>query len=85
MAQYDNTNSGVLFRNKDKTSEKQPDYRGSLDVEGTTYWVSGWIKTSGPSSKNPGEKFMSLAITPQESRSRAASTADEDFDDDIPF
>jgi hypothetical protein len=82
MAQYDNTNSGVLFKNKNKTSDRQPDYRGNIDVEGTTYWISGWIKVSGPSSKNPGEKFMSLAVSRQESKRQGAA---DDFDDDIPF
>lgn len=82
--QYDNTNSGVLFKNKDKHTPKHPDYRGTLDVEGTTYWISGWIKTAGPSSKNPGEKFMSLAITPQENRT-SSPPVNQDYDDDVPF
>lgn len=43
---YDNTNGGALFKNDDKKSEKSPDYFGPLNIAGTDYYVSGWIKTS---------------------------------------
>lgn len=85
---YDNTNSGALFKNNRKSSSKQPDYNGSIDVGGVDYWISGWIKTSGPNSKNPGSKFMSLALTkkdtPQE-RTSDFSAPPSDFDNDVPF
>jgi hypothetical protein len=37
MSDYDNRNRGVLFRvdDDDKKSDRSPDLRGSLDVEGT--------------------------------------------------
>jgi hypothetical protein len=47
--QYDNRNSGVLFTNTRKTSDKHPDVNGSIDIDGVEYWVSGW---SGVSSKD---------------------------------
>jgi uncharacterized protein (DUF736 family) len=50
-------NSGVLFRNDRKQSEHSPDYSGAINVGGTEFQLSGWIKTS----KN-GNKFLSLAI-----------------------
>lgn len=56
--QYDNTNSGVLFKNDRKMKDSQPDYRGEANINGTDVWVSAWIKES----KN-GKKFMSLAFT----------------------
>ena len=40
---YDNTNRGALFRNDDKTDDKHADYRGSVNVEGTEYWINAWI------------------------------------------
>lgn len=82
--QFDNTNTGVLFRNKDKDTDRHPDYRGTLDVNGETFWISGWIKVAGPQAKNPGEKFMSLAITPQRQSNSSAPLDDSDTDD-IPF
>jgi len=39
MTQYDNTNTGVVFKNERKTEDWQPEYRGSLNVEGVEYWV----------------------------------------------
>ena len=80
---YDNTNSGTLFKNTRKETDKHPDYTGSLDVEGTEYWLSGWVKTAGPGAKNPGMKFLSVAVTPKEGA--PAKTGNTDYDDDIPF
>jgi hypothetical protein len=54
---YDNTNRGALFKNDRKEADNHPDYTGELDVDGTPYWVNGWIKTS-----KKGTKFMSLSV-----------------------
>lgn len=95
---YDNTNTGALFRVKDKKSEKHPDYNGSLEAkcpncnQVTPFWLSAWLKISGAKAKNPGEKFFSLAINPKEERvggksissGRPAEDHDDGFDD-IPF
>ena len=40
MTQYDNNNSGALFKNDKKTLEKHPDYRGEAEVNGQKYYVS---------------------------------------------
>jgi len=88
MPDYDNTNCGALFRNNDKTEEheKWPDYRGNINVDGTEYWLSAWLKTS----KN-GMKYMSLSVKPQnadtaQSKKPAGGGArPHDFDDSVPF
>lgn len=86
---YDNTNRGVMFKNEEKNTDRHPDYKGSLDVGGSQYWISGWIKTAGPNSQNPGSKFLSISIEPKEARKPARQqTANPagDFDNsDIPF
>jgi uncharacterized protein (DUF736 family) len=61
MSNYDNTNSGALFKNDKKESEKHPDYRGSINVGGVDHWISAWLKTS-----QQGAKFMSLSVSPKE-------------------
>lgn len=78
---YDNTNKGVLFRNDRKESDKHPDYTGSIDVNGEEFWLSGWIKVAGPQAKNPGSKFLSVAVTKKDS----VPAMNTNYDDDIPF
>lgn len=55
--QYDNSNSGALFKNDKEGNEKRPDYRGTLDVDGVEYELSAWLRTS-----KKGVKFMSLKV-----------------------
>ena len=82
---YDNTNTGALFKNDKQGNEKWPDYRGSINVGGDEYWLNAWLKTS-----KKGEKFMSLSVKPKDEQAKpkqqpAAAGASKDFDDDIPF
>ncbi len=53
---YDKTNTGALFRNDKGDNEKRPDRRGTIDIEGVEYKLSGWLKTP----TNGGEQFLSL-------------------------
>jgi len=86
MTDFDNTNSGAMFVNDRKTTDRHPDRSGSAHVKCpecdavTEFWVSGWIKTA----KRTGQKFLSLAFTPKEEQ-QAASAPSMDVDDDIPF
>ena len=86
--QYDDTNRGALFKNTRKETDKHPDYKGSINVDGTEYWVSSWLKVSGK-----GEKYLSLSVQPKDSApqqpqpkpaNKPAPPAD-DYDSDIPF
>lgn len=77
MAEYDNTNSGALFKNNEKETDKHPDYRGQLNVDGTDFWISGWLKTS-----KKGLKFLSLAVKPKD---ESKGKPKPDFDDEIGF
>ena len=91
MTDFDNTNTGALFKNDKKESDKHPDYKGSINVNGVEYWLSSWIKTS-----KQGNKFMSLSVkakdapaqkTVQQTPKPAPANQDgfADMDDDIPF
>lgn len=42
--QYDNTNRGVLWRQKDKRNPKGPDWKGEINIDGTVYKIVGWGK-----------------------------------------
>jgi hypothetical protein len=90
MPDFDNTNRGALFKNTDddKVEGKHPDYRGNINVDGTEYWLSAWLKTS----KN-GMKYMLLSIKPKNAdtakpkneTARSAGGGPVPFDDNIPF
>jgi len=87
--QYDNSNSGVLFKNinKDKPggNRKWPDYKGQAEVNGVQYWISSYINES----KKDGSKFMSLKFTRKDEEDlkpkKAQDKPVDDFNDDIPF
>jgi len=82
---YDNnTNKGALFRNDDKdpNDDKDRDYSGSIDIEGTEYWLSGWVRTS----KKSGRKFLSLSVKPKQDKPPASKKPRaDDFGDEIAF
>lgn len=94
---YDNTNTGALFANKDKrkpdANKNWPDSKGTINIDGVEYWLSGWTKKD----KN-GDKYVSLTAKPKEPRDdwkgdnkrtqerhRSAPEAIRDDGDDIPF
>ena len=82
MTEFDNTDRGVLYRNENKTSENHPDYSGSVNVAGTDFWLSGWLKES----KKDGKKFFSLSVRPKNDSkpvNKPVKTADPD--EEIPF
>lgn len=83
---YDNTNSGALFKNEKKASDRHPDYTGSwTDANGVEHWLSAWIKTSAG-----GKQYMSLSATAKDQMSPAPAAAPKpastmDFESDVPF
>jgi len=92
---YDNLNKGTLGKNKRKEKETHPDYSGTAEIAGVKYWISAWLKTAGPSSQNPSEKFFSLAFKPkgnpnpytppQTAPAAEAKKPSDTVDEDIPF
>ena len=91
---YDNSNKGTLGKNKRKEKDTHPDYSGTAEIAGVKYWISAWLKTAGPSSQNPGEKFFSLAFkpkdnpnpyTPPQTAPAAEPKTDTPSDDSVPF
>lgn len=90
MSDYDNTNTGALFKNDKEGNEKRPDYKGKINVGGTDYKLSAWIKTS-----KAGNKFMSLQVEAEQQQARpapqqpapqrTATVRVDDEDGDIPF
>lgn len=82
---FDPTNRGTLARNRKKESDTHADFNGKINVEGTGYWLNGWIKDG------PDGKFLSLSVKPQAPSARQSSEPTrrssriEDMPDDLPF
>ena len=80
--EYDNTNRGALHKNENKTEDKHPDYSGSINVGGTDYWLSAWVKES----QKTGKKFFSMSVKPKDAQAKPPAKKVEEFSDsDIPF
>lgn len=90
MAFEHNDNSGSVFVNDRKNSERQPDRKGDGKIvcphcqASFEVWISGWVKKR--EGKNP---FMNLAFTakdePTTGHGSKTQATIEEFDDDIPF
>jgi uncharacterized protein (DUF736 family) len=57
MESKNKNNSGVLFKNSKKTSDKSPDYTGTVNVNGKEMQISLWFKES-----QKGTKYFSAAF-----------------------
>ena len=91
--QYDNTNTGALFKNDKEGNDKRPDYKGKIDIGGREYWLSAWVRTK----KDGSGKYLSLKAEakdqpPQTQHNQAKANAyqppavrDDDGNDEIPF
>lgn len=76
---YEHQNgNGSLFKNDKKTSDKQPDYSGSIKLQdGTNQQIAAWIKegTKG--------KFFSIKLSDPYQKTENVETTE--VDDDLPF
>lgn len=98
MADFDNTNRGVLFKNDRKEAgDRKPEYTGSLNVDGVEFFLDAWLK-DGKSGK-----FMSVSVKRKDKQPQGTAPAPrapvaaprqapaaggsgfDDFDDSIPF
>ena len=74
---------GAIFKNKDKTSDKHPDYKGKFkDLQGNDIEISLWVNES-----KGGMKYFSVKI--QEPYVKQYPTAEEtqpeQLNEDLPF
>jgi len=78
---YDNTNKGTLSKNEKKNTEKHPDYKGKANINGTDYWISGWIR------KGANGTFLSLSFEEQNSQGggNKSQSRRAEPDDGLPF
>ena len=70
-------NSGTIFKNVHKKTEKHPDSKGSINVDGVEKDISLWVNTS-----KAGTKYFSVSI--QEAYVPLQDST-EAVKDDLPF
>lgn len=86
MSDYDDNLKGVLFVNRKKENDKQPDMTGSCEIDGVKYRLSAWNKVSAKK-----ETYMSLALTLKDAKPNDEATPQPQaqqqvaLDDDVPF
>jgi uncharacterized protein (DUF736 family) len=83
-------NSGAIFKNDKKTSEKAPDYKGKVNVNGKEMEISLWFKTS-----QKGTQYFSAAFQEPFKKENQVMTKPNNYDthqefridskDDLPF
>lgn len=85
MAEYDNTNKGILSRNERKQADTHPDIKGQINVDGVEYWLDGWKKER----KSDGAPFYSLSVKRKDAPAPQPTAAPKrpafDDSDDAPF
>ena len=88
MSGYDNSNRGSIWKNEDRKSDTHPQFKGSAEVGGVEYWVSGWLRKPDANPKAPA---MSFSFTAKEQQAFKPPQQDQapvnDFDanSDVPF
>ena len=51
-------NSGALFKEEEKKSDKHPDYKGNCLVNGQKMYIAAWVNTA-----ESGKRYMSLSFS----------------------
>ena len=77
MTEYDNNNSGVLFKNNEMKTDKHPNYTGKATIDNQDMYMSAWINES-----KSGKSYLKISFTKKEdsvSPSETTPTADIPF------
>lgn len=87
MAYQQKENTGALFINDKRETDKHPNAKGSALIDGVEYWVSAWTNRS-----EKGTVYQSLAFQKKEPKTdqggvsfSEASIAVQPIEDEIPF
>ena len=81
---YDNRNTGVLFKNDyKKDNEKAPDYKGTfVDADNVEKDLAAWVRKT-----NAGKMLLSIKVSDKfvKDEDSQAATATPDIESDMPF
>lgn len=82
----DNIGKGALWNNKRRTSERSPDFTGTVTIEGAKYFISGWKSHGGGGSPD-----INLTVAPHKDQPTSkqpfpvGDITAYDGDDDLDF
>ena len=80
MADFDNTDTFVLFINDNKATDKSADRTGTLNVGGVEYFMDGWLKQGKKGA------FLSGKIKRKDKQQATPPAKADNFpDDEITF
>lgn len=86
MTDYDDTNRGQVWINDKKDSERHPDLKGSINVNGVEFWLSAWKRKP---DANPKAPVLSFSVQEKEGQAMAANpskpAAAVPDDEDLPW
>jgi hypothetical protein len=81
MAFEQKDNSGAVFVNDRKDQDTRPDRIGTARIDGTDYWVNGWLRKT-----KDGKPYLSLSFKPKQDKPPASNKSRaDDFEDAVPF
>jgi len=84
MNMENKTNTGAIFKNDKKTNEKQPDYKGKVNVNGKEMEVALWLK-EGKAGKFFSASFSEPYVAPANNVVSNVPISDVMDDSDLPF
>lgn len=73
-------NQGAIFKNDKKTSDKAPEYKGKINVDGKEYSIALWVRDS-----QSGMKYFSVKIEEPYQKAEASVPAEQKYDNNLPF
>ena len=72
-------NTGAIFKNENKTTDKHPEYKGKVLVNNKEMEIALWVKTSAK-----GVKFFSVSLSEPFVKSQLQNKPLE-INNDLPF
>lgn len=82
----DKDNSGAIWRNEKRETDRHPHFTGQAMVDGVEYWVSAWKRDADAKDRAPALRFAFKRKEERgDQRRQERQTARDDFDADTPF
>jgi len=75
--------SGSAFKNRNKRTDNDAAYTGSVKIEGVEYWINVWVKKD--KNDNPWFSYSFKSKKPKSDQDQSNQPTRIEYSDDIPF